>query len=104
MRAELPGNLNHNFNPNPNPNPNPHPHPNQAFGGGMSPGQKRRKAAEGEKGIPIGLVRVATLDGVRASEARTTLALALLPPPTAAVQRTAPPFLLTSPTPPSCSW
>jgi hypothetical protein len=35
----------------------------------MSPGQKRRKAAEGEKGIPVGLVRVATLDGVRASEA-----------------------------------
>ena len=37
----------------------------QAFGGGMSPGQARRKAAEGEKGIPIGLVRVATLDGGR---------------------------------------
>lgn len=36
----------------------------QAFGGGMSPGQKRRKAAEGEKGIPIGLLRVATLDGL----------------------------------------
>ena len=34
----------------------------------MSPGQKRRKAAEAaaEKGIPLGLVRVATLDGVRA--------------------------------------
>ena len=66
----------------------------------MSPGQKRRKAAEGEKGIPIGLVRVATLDGVRASDARTTLALALLPPRTVAVQNsTAPPLLLTSPTP-----
>ena len=34
----------------------------------MSPGQKRRKAAEAaaEKGIPLGLVRVATLDRVRA--------------------------------------
>ena len=34
----------------------------------MSPGQKRRKAVEAaaEKGIPLGLVRVATLDGVRA--------------------------------------
>ena len=59
--------------PNPPHTPNPPPHPppptpHQAFGGGMSPGQKRRKAAEAaaEKGIPLGLVRVATLDGVRA--------------------------------------
>ena len=33
--------------------------------GGASPGQKRRKNAEGKNGIPIGLVRVATLEGVR---------------------------------------
>jgi hypothetical protein len=32
--------------------------------GGASPGQKRRKNAEGKNGIPIGLVRVATLEGL----------------------------------------
>ena len=62
----------------------------QAFGGGMSPGQKRRKDAEGEKGIPIGLVRVATLDGVRAIGARTILHSPHPPLRRAAVQSSAP--------------
>ena len=69
----------------------------------MSPGQKRRKAAEAaaEKGIPLGLVRVATLDGVRALLAYFgyTAGFLFL---TIAVQSTAPPALtgttLTHPT------